>query len=298
MAEAELLDQEAETQNIETEETKTGTTEKEVEESFKKEDEDQPRDSTGKFAKKDSMPVERHKEILENERAARAAAEARLAEAEGKLKRETQSESLKKMEDAIEGLEKEHTKLLLDGEHEKAAAVMKQIRYSEREIARIENEDKTSRATAQAVEQVRYDAAVARLESTFDVLNPDSDNFNESLVDIVLAEQERLIRAERMSPSQALTAAGHKVMKMFDKATPAATQRGLGEGRPSDADRKAEQVKKNLEAAARQAPDTKDAGMDSDRSGKAGKIDVTKMSVEEWSALPEATKAKLRGDVS
>lgn len=297
MAEAELLDQEAETQNTETEETKTGTTEQEVEESFKKEEE-QPRDAGGKFAKKDSMPVERHKEILENERAARAAAEARLAEAEGKLRRETQTEGLKKMEDFIENLEKEHTKLLLDGEHEKAAAVMKQIRYGEREIARIENEDKTTRATAQAVEQVRYDAAVARLESTFDVLNPDSDSFNESLVDIVLAEQERLMRVDRMSPSQALTAAGHKVMKMFDKVAPATSQRGLGEGRPSDADRKAQQVKKNLETAAAQAPDTKDAGMDSDRSGKAGKIDVTKMSVEEWSALPEATKAKLRGDVS
>ena len=72
--------------------------------------------------------------------------------------------------------------------------------------------------------------------------------------------------------------------------------KGLSAGKTAT-DRKEAQVAKNLDTQRRQSPSMKDAGMDSDKAGIKDKIDVSKLTPEEFAALPEATKAKLRGDV-
>jgi hypothetical protein len=58
-----------------------------------------------------------------------------------------------------------------------------------------------------------------------------------------------------------------------------------------------DQVKKNLDTQARQPASMRDVGMDSDKAGVKGDIDVSKLSADEFAALPESTKAKLRGDL-
>lgn len=257
---------------------------------------EQPRDKSGKFAKKDDqrIPKDRFDEAVGKERAAREAAERRAAELEAQVKKEAQDDTVAKMEEAVEKLESQHAKLLLDGEHEKAAAVMKQIRHAEREIARYEADDKVSRATAQAVEQVRMEAAIARLEADFPVLNQDSENYDQDLVDLVLAEQQRLMRTERMAPSAALASAATKIMKKFTREeAPAADAKGLAAAK--NADRKAEQIARNISTDKRQPASTASAGKDSDRAGQE-KIDPTKLTPSEFAALPESTKKKLRGD--
>jgi hypothetical protein len=56
-------------------------------------------------------------------------------------------------------------------------------------------------------------------------------------------------------------------------------------------------VKENIKDAKKQPPDLSDAGADSDKSGKKSEdVDVTKLSTDEFDALPETTKKRLRGD--
>ncbi len=269
-------------------------------------EEEKARDEKGRFAKKDdkepSVPKHRFDEAVGKEREAREAAERRAAELESRLKQESKNEEVTKMEEAVEKLEQQYSKFLLDGEGEKAAAVMKQIRQSERAIARMETESTASAATERAVEQVRMDTTIARLEADYPTFNPDSEKFDQDLVDIVLAEQNRLIQTQRMLPSAALATAAKKIMDKFaptkdeEKKGDDEEAKGLSAAKTAE-DRKAKQVAKNLDADKRQAPSLKESGADSDKHGQTKtEIDVAKLTPEEFKALPESTRAKLRGD--
>lgn len=266
--------------------------------------EDEPaRGKDGKFAKRevpDHVPKARFDDAVGKERAAREAAEQRAAEAEARLKQEQKSDEVAKMETDIEALEAKHSKAILDGEHEAAAKLMKEIRMAERKIADLENGEKLTRATSQAVEQVRMDAAIARLEADYPILSQESEDFDEEMVDLVLAEQRRLMSVERIAPSAALTKAANKIMKKFSGVTAKAAEedkpKGLDAAKGA-VDRKADQVAKNIDTAKRQPSSSKDSGKDSDKHGLVeGLPDISKMSKEEIDALPESTKRKLRGD--
>src|SRR5574337_574014 len=67
-------------------------------------------------------------------------------------------------ENKILGLEKEYAKLLADGKPDEAAAKMAEIRRLDRSVVEAKTRMETEVATARAVEQVRYDTAVERVE--------------------------------------------------------------------------------------------------------------------------------------
>ncbi len=273
------------------------------------------RDAGGKFAKKegheeDRIPKERFNEAVGKERAAREAAEARAAAAEALVKKEDQNEELAKFETYMTDLEQKHAKHMLDGENVKAAEVMRQIRHAERQFASMQSDSKVAMATSAAVEQVRMDTAISSLESTYPALNPkDETTFDQDLVDIVLAEQDRLIRVMNYAPSRALTAAADKIMSKFakpaekegtkeaekEKEKEKAAGLGAAKGAESAESRKAAQVAKNLETAAKQPANTKESGKDSDKGGTEI-ASIAGMTKAEINALPESTRAKLRGD--
>lgn len=273
-----------------------------------KADEDKARDDKGRFAKKEDSPMvpkARFDEAVEKERAARIAAEQRLAEMEAKIGKADVAADIEKIETEVQGLEKEYSKLMLEGASDKAAEVMKSIRHKEREIVRLEQKQTESvrdqeRAQEQAVEaeRARVNEVVAELQAAHPELNEeDAESFNPKLVNLILAEQKRLMADEKLSPSAALRKAADDVMELRGK--PAASLKDAkkdGEGKDVEAKRKAEATKKALEAANKQPASTKETGMDSDKHGAKTDGDVDKMSFEEFSALPEATKSKLRGD--
>ena len=115
----------------------------------------------------------------------------------------------------------------------------------------------------------------------------------------MLADQARLVQTSRMTPSDALIKAGEKIMKKFgpsagkDADKDADKERGLAAGKGDD--RRKAQVEKNLDTSKRQPASMKDAGKDSDAAGER-KIDVASLTMEEFAALPESTRRKLRGD--
>lgn len=260
-------------------------------------------EKTGKFAKKDKevpdhVPKERFDEAVNKERAGREAAERRAADLEAQVKKEERTDAVKEAEDAIEAMEKEHSRLILDGEDAKASAKMKEIRHAERKIASVENDTKLQAATSQAVEQVRMDATIARLAADHPQLRDGSEEFDEDLVNFVLSEQTRLMQTARMAPAAALSKAAENVMKKFQPAAAADPEGKKSLDNAKDVtDRKAEQVKKNLDTAAKQPASMRDTGKDSDKSGQSdADPDINKLSSEEIAALPKATLARMRGD--
>ena len=91
-----------------------------------------------------------------------------------------------------------------------------------------------------------------------------------------------------------VTSATDFVMKRVARDE-APAQQGLAAAKVPD--RKAEQVKKNLEVQAKQPPSMKDVGLDSDKLGEKAMPNVAQMTLEEFNALPATTKARLRGDM-
>jgi len=86
---------------------------------------------------------------------------------------------------------------------------------------------------------------------------------------------------------------------VMSKVMPAATDdtKSTALSAAKGSDRAKQQVAKNLDTTKRQPASMKEVGEDSDTRGqRAADPDVADMSFEEFSALPDATKARLRGD--
>lgn len=112
-----------------------------VEEAVKEEEkpEEPARDDKGRFT---GIPKARFDEAVGKEREAREAAERRAVELERQLAERAQAqvktEQTEELEGRISEMEKQHAQFLLDGEAEKAAELMRAIRHTERQIARME----------------------------------------------------------------------------------------------------------------------------------------------------------------
>ena len=261
---------------------------------------DPPRDDKGRFAEKDaSIPKARFDAAVNKEREAREAAEQRLAALEKQIAESTkqveQSQHISELEAQSEELTAQHAQLLVDGEVEKAVAVMKQIRQIDRQIVKAEQSVETQRTTAATLESEKVDLAIAQLESDHPVLNPDSELFDARLANFVLSEQRRLISEQGMTPSKALLKAGKDIVESF--VSPKTEEKPEKQGLKNDSDRKKEQVSKNLDASKRQPATMKDVGLDSDKAGASSSTpDINQLTREEFDALPESTKARMRGD--
>lgn len=270
----------------------------EVGEPPEKVEDDKVRDEKGRFEAK--IPKSRFDEAVGKEREAREAAERRAAEAERKLQEgqaaQVRTDQIEAIEADIANLEQKHADLLLDGNAKEAAAVMKEIRMAERKIARAESDAIADQRVTRTLETQKFDTVVARIEADYPEFNPDSDKYDTDLVGLVLAKQGNMMRSEGMTPSAAMEKAAKDVAERFLKAAETKVEDKKGLASTQAADRKQEQVSKNLEANQRQPPSMKDAGIDSDKAGKTGDIDVSKMSADELAALPETTRQRLRGD--
>lgn len=264
---------------------------------------EQPRAEDGKFAKKSDgdekmIPKARVDAMVKKETERAQAAEARANELAKSIREVGRSESLEKLEGEIQNLEAEQAKAIVDGDHEKAAAIMGQIRHKERQVQIDSSKSMSDQAKEQAREEIRLDLTIDKLELDYPMLAEGSDNYDADAVDMVLATQRQLMETRGLSPSQALSEAAKKVMSKITVAkadTKEDKPTGLDKAK-TVADRTQAQIDKNIETDKKQPASLKDTGLDSDKKGISENIDVTKLSYDEFSALPEATKARLRGD--
>lgn len=278
---------------------------------------EQPRDASGKFAKKSdnpSIPKARFDEAVNKEREARIAAEQRAAEAErryAEAQRNQQREAevattITDLDAKAAELLSQHSKLLLDGDHEKASEVMLEVRKLDRQIARLEAETTSAQTTSTTLDNQRLGVVITGLERDHEVLNPKSEKYDDDLVQTILLWQEKGVNSG-LPPSVAMENAAAKVLERFYKTNAPeaeatdAQKEGLSEvskeAEQRKDDRQRQAVKKGLETQEAQPPAANTLGVDSDKLGEKGLPDVSRMSADEFDALPETTKARLRGDM-
>lgn len=251
-----------------------------------------PKVGKGKF-----IPLDRHEKLLKKERERREALEAQLAASRAGQEVAKTNDVLGKIEDELVGMEKKYNELLAEGDTEGAAKMMTEIRRKNSELNSVANQQREAQIMAQAVEKVRYDEALDRIEEQYPALNPDAEEFDEDVyqdvVDLMQAGQRR-----GLSPTKALQHAVARVMGAETAAQKRVTtvQPRVDESQVAE-QRRQEAVSRNLETARKQPPATHKAGQGNDSAGGALTAQrVMTMSEDEFAQLDEKTLSKLRGD--
>lgn len=265
---------------------------------------EQPRDAQGKFTKKErdtdaTIPKARFDEAVRKEREAREAAERRLQEIEQQRQQIARGADIQQLESNVKELRAAERKALIAGDDDKAAELGAQADALNRQIAIEQARDMSAAAKEQAREEIRWDMTIERIEAEYPALDEASDEFDQDLTDEVVDRMNGLMSRERLPRSQALLKAVKLVMARRTETAAAASQddkpKGLDRGAAPG--RKEAAVAKNIDAANRQPASPKKVGADSDKFGQTKNIpDADDMTFEEFSALPEATKAQMRGD--
>lgn len=264
-------------------------------------------DKDGKAKGKDNrIPLSRHKDLLEKERAKRADLERQLASYQQGKEVAAVNEDITKAEDKILELEKQYTKLMADGEVDKATETMGKIRRMEREVSDQKADLKIAAAEARATETARYSIVLERVEAAYPELNEDHDDYDEDVAADVLDLKAAYQARRKMTPSAALQAA---VEKLLGKKTASqkdavdVTPRVPKDDKKGDkqeetaADRKRKAVEKALDADKRTPPNASKVGVDSDKIGGALTAEVAmKLPDEDFNKLDEKALARMRGD--
>lgn len=260
-------------------------------------------DKDDKKARKDTrIPLARHKEILARERQQREALERQLAQTKQAEQIASSNEKIAEAETKLLDMEKQYAKLVSDGDHEKAAALMAQIRTTERGINQARTAFEVQASEARAYERVQYDNTVERLEAAYPVLNEDHEDFDADLMGEVVELRDGFIATGKYSRAQAIKKAAETLMgvKTAKQATAVKTDVRVAADDVAKAkaeDRAAAQREKNAKVAASQPPNTKGVGADHDKLGGVVTAEAAiKMSQDEFAKLSEADKARLRGD--
>ena len=249
--------------------------------------------------KKDSrIPLSRHKEILEKERESRAALERQLAQYQQGNQIADMNAELTAAENNIIKMEKDYTALLADGELEKAATLMQQIRKTERDMTEAKSDMKIHAAEVRATERARYNTSLERIESAFPSLNPDHEDYDEEAMAEVVDLKEAY-QLKGLTPTMALQKAVKMIVEprttrqeIATTSTPRVTEKDVA------AERKAAAVDKTTKAIAKTPPMLDKVGMNSDKlgGGERSAAAVIAMSQKEFASLGAEALAKLRGD--
>lgn len=254
-------------------------------------------------AKDTRMPLSRHEAILAKERERSATLQAQLEAVQRGQAKAVVNDDIAKNEVTLASLEAEYNELITNGDAKAATAKMAEIRRLDNQIGTQRMELAATTAERNAVERMRFDSAITKMESTYPVLDPDKvDVYDQAKVDEVL----RLMNAfQAGDPTMSKSTALHDAVKYVmgePKAAAADVQEESADDKTKkaaqvEADRKAEAIKRNLAAANAQPATLNDVGKNSEDSGKLTAERVAAMSQKEFDKLGEAERAKLRGDV-
>lgn len=268
-----------------------------VEEEVKAEEKKEPEKKAEPAAKKEEnlIPQTRFNEAVQKERSKTEAALARAKELESQLELQKVSEDIEGAQKALKDMIKERNQNLSDGTLDKAGELDEKILELQAAIADRKAEAKVSAAKEIAKEEIRYEAALTKLEATYPKLDPDHDDYNQDDVDEVRALMRGYQVELGLAPSVALTRAAKRV---FGSLVVEKTEQVIDDkSKEKAAERKAAAVERNVAAANKQPAATKDVGLDHDKRG--GGLDaktVMSMNFKEFSELGEDVKSRLRGD--
>jgi hypothetical protein len=240
------------------------------------------------------IPKARFDEAVSKARAREAELNRRIEELEGQLGSTTQTNEISDMKSKIEELQDKYEDLIMDGEKEAARKVRREVDAMRDELIELQTSTKSDTARKAAIDDMKYESALARIESEYPELNPDLDSFDEEKTDevavLVEAFMARGFNRHVSLQKSVKYVLGNPVSK--DKAA------SEEETAVMKADRARKAREKAAEADKKQPAPINKAGVDSDKAGVAGElgIDIMKLSQSKFAKLDEETKARLRGD--
>lgn len=257
----------------------------------KADDKPEARDEKGRF-----IPKSRFDEAVTKERERREAAERQVSELQKQIQSVSRAADTVDLEKQLVELRKQDRRAIMDGDEEKSIALAAQIDRINRQIIIQESQSMSSQASEEARESIRVEMAIEKLEEAYPVLKEGSETFDQGLVDLVLAAQSQLIARDRLPPSQALIKATNDIMVRFQPAAKADDKPAGGLAGAKGADRTQAAKAKNVDAALRTPPDTRDVGIDTDKAGMKGGQPILE-TVDDLKAIPAATLKRMRGDL-
>lgn len=276
---------------------------KDAEAAKAKAEEDAKREADKAAREKDvRIPKERFDEAVSKERKAREQAQREAAELRDKLEKQTSAEDVKKIQDEVDALEELLDKALADND----AAEKKRLRALIREKSDLLTDARVNArsaiATAIAVEQIKYDTLVEKLEADYPFLNIEKgDDFDPELAGELMelkGAYEQTGLGSTAALKKAVSTLGHK---LDAKKAPAKgdEDKAAAEKKIKDAEAEAEAkrreaaVGKGQEAKAKIPPSTDKAGV-TDKQAK--ELKATELSDDDFEKLTDAERKRLRGD--
>jgi len=280
-AEAEQEDSELETESEEAESEEELDDNDEFEYEYVVEDEDESVDEAVE-AKKHMIPKRRLDDVV---------AKQRKAEQESAELRKELAEALAKAKAIpaidIRALSKQRNEAVLDGDLDKAAEIDEQIHASTQQ-GKAESIDMEA-LEARVEAKMELKSTLASVFEEYPQLDTDSDSFDEDLNAEALVFQSAYLNQGYL-PAEAVRRAANAAIRVVRPELLTAT-----EAPKVAAKARTTNVKGNVDASNAQPPKMNQGESGGKTSSEM--IDITKLTDEEFDALPEATRARMRGDL-
>tara|TARA_R110002020_G_scaffold333046_1_gene548466 strand:+ start:836 stop:1747 length:912 start_codon:yes stop_codon:yes gene_type:complete len=188
--------------------------------------------------------------------------------------------------------EQEYQQLVLDGEAKKATSLRKEIRNAEKEQVLFEVKQETGKDIAQDRAVQELQAKAAEIAEVFPILDENSSGFDKDLAQEVIELRDAFMH-QGYEPADSLAKATDVTLTMKHPELLQVEGSTSNLAKTVIEKRQKTTVKKKLEASRTQPPPLKGEGT-SERGDKA--VDLNVLSDDEFSALPEETLRRMRGD--
>jgi len=192
--------------------------------------------------------------------------------------------------------EVEYMELVTDGEFEKAKTIRQEIRAAEKAEYEADAAQSANNTTARVNEQITFNNKIQELNEEYDTFNPNHEAYDQVLVDEAVDRRDLFV-ARGLSLADALDKAAREVAKLYDlesnfeKAADDEIARLAAEEKSAAPAKKKVDVKKKVDQAGKQPPTMDEGSAQEEQKSAASMTDA------EFEALPESTKARMRGDI-
>ena len=272
------------------EDPETDPAEEEVEEEPEEEEEPEPEPEPEKPKKEPFLPKSRFDEVNRK----RKMAEQRAQELEAKLteieRERAEANRPKPMEsDELKSALTEINNLMIDGQIEEAAekqaALFAHMQSIQTAVSDGKEAPDMEAMMAQMEERVEFKSTLKEVYSQYPQLDDTSETANPEMIEEAVAQQNSLMQ-RGYSLAEATKEAARRVAKIYDLDQPAETVAYKKEQKA--------RTQKKMEAAKKAPPAVPTRETSNDDPGS---VDLSRMSDDEYDALPDSVKARLRGDL-
>ncbi len=187
----------------------------------------------------------------------------------------------------FDAAEDDYQDAVLEGNKTKAKEIRNKIRQAERAELAAEMDAKTSNTSAADRTKEAILEATGEIERQFPVLDSNSKEYNEDAANEMIELYTGMVAAGK-SPLAALDKALKYVVKEYNL---------VNDEVEDDTPAPKKDVKDKVKAAKSQPPKMPTKEEPKKKAVDPDEIDVANMDEDEWDALPESTKARLRGDI-